>query len=410
MAGGSTQRIVLTGTACTASIAVLLSATLLLPLNGSRAAPTLAEEQRALVNARAQADEAKRRSEMLEQRAAGAAADADQARDHAAVIAAHIQQSEADLRVGEARIALISSMQGVQTRRLIERQAPIARLIAGLQAIARRPPVLTLLQPGSIADAVHLRMVLTGAMPVIAQRTAGLRAELARSRALRKDAETARAALIASRAQLTQRRAELAQLESTRRIASRQFRDTAAIESDRALAMGESARDIIDLMERMEDAGHVRAALFPLPGPTLRPLQPGETVLPTGRMAASSKGVATYRLPVVGEIVAGFGEVSGNGMRSRGLTITTTPGATVISPTAGRIAFAGPFRDYGNIVIIEHGAGWTSLITHMRRLSVSVGETVRQGDPLGITASVKPQITIELRRADRPVDIAALLR
>jgi septal ring factor EnvC (AmiA/AmiB activator) len=46
----------------------------------------------------------------------------------------------------------------------------------------------------------------------------------------------------------------------------------------------------------------------------------------------------------------------------------------------------------------------------MRRLGVAVGETVRQGDPIGVTASVRPQVTIELRREDRPVDIAALMR
>jgi septal ring factor EnvC (AmiA/AmiB activator) len=393
------------------SIAMLSSVGMLLSLSSKgSAASSLAEEQRALLNARAQADDAKHRSETFEQRATGAEAEADRARDRAAAVAARIQQAEADLRAGQARIAIIAAMQATQARRLAERQAPIARLTAGLQAIARRPPVLALLQPGSVADAVHMRIILASAMPVIAQRTAGLRAELARSRALRRDAETARAALLTSRTQLTERRAELAQLEAARRIASRQFRDTAAVESDRALAMGENARDIVDLMQHMENAGTVRATLMTLPGPILRPALPGDAPLPLGQARTSSGGVMTYRLPVVGEIVAGFGEVSDSGVRSRGLTITTAPGATVVAPAGGRIAFAGPFRDYANIVIIDHGAGWTSLITHMRRLSVTVGEMVRQGDPLGITAAARPRVTIELRRADRPVDIAALLR
>lgn len=393
-----------------AAAAVLCAAAILPFDTQGRAAPTLREEQRSLRNAREQAEDAKRRSGMLERRAANAEAEADKARDHAAAVAARIQQAEAELRAGQARIAIIAAMQAAQARRLAERQAPIARLTAGLQSIARRPPVLALLQPGSIADAVHLRMVLASAMPVIARRTVGLRAELARSRALREDAETARRALLTARAQLTQRRAELARLETARRIASRQFRDTAAVEADRALAMGENARDIVDLMKSMEQAGTVRAALLTLPGPTLRPAQPGDAPLPVAPVGTASGGLATYRLPVVGEIVAGFGELSTDGVRSRGLTIVTAPGATVIAPAPGRIAFAGPFRDYANIVIIDHGAGWTSLITHMRRLSVFVGETVRQGDPLGVTASAKPQVTMELRRADRPVDIAALLR
>lgn len=378
--------------------------------DAGRAAPSLADEQRALVNARAQAEEARRRSEGLERRAAGAEAEADRAADRAAALAARIQQAEADLRAGQARIAIVTALQARQAGRLAARQAPIARLMAGLQAIARRPPVLALLQPGSIADAVHMRIVLAGALPVIAERTAGLRAELAKSRALRRDAEVARAALLATRRQLTERRAELARLEATKRLASRQFRDTAAMESDRALAMGEDARDIVDLMRRIEDAGTVRASLMTLPGPSLRPTQPGGTALPAQVAGSRGSGVPAYRLPVVGEIVAGFGEVSESGVRSRGLTIATAPGATVVAPAAGRIAFAGPFRDYGNILIVDHGGGWTTLVTHMRRLSASVGETVRQGDPIGIAAPVRPQVTIELRRGDRPVDVAALLR
>lgn len=375
-----------------------------------RAAPSLVEEQRALLNARAQADEARRRSETLDRRAAGAAAEADRARDRAAAVAARIQQAEADLRAGQARIAIVAALQARQARRLAERQAPIARLVAGLQAITRRPPVLALLQPGSIADAVHMRIMLSSALPIIAERTAGLRAELAKSRALRRDAELARGALLAIRGQLTERRAELARLEASRRIASRAFRDSAAMEADRALAMGENARDIVDLMQRIEDAGTVRAALMTLPGPMLRPPQPGEAPLPSQQSTAAGGAMPAYRLPVVGDIVSGLGELSDNGVRSRGLTIATAPGAAVIAPAAGRIAYAGPFRDYANIVIIDHGAGWTSLVTQMRRLSVGVGETVRQGDPIGIAGPVKPQITVELRRGDRPVDVAALLR
>ncbi|MET0137598.1 MAG: hypothetical protein ABW192_04360, partial [Sphingobium sp.] len=157
--------------------AALLSATIaLIPFPApSHAASSLAEEQRALLNARAQAEDARRSSEALDRSAAGAAQDADRARDRAAAVAARIQQSEAELRAGQARIAIIAALQRTQARRLAERQQPIVRLTAGLQDLARRPPVLALLQPGSITDAVHMRMVLAGAMPVIARQTAGLR-------------------------------------------------------------------------------------------------------------------------------------------------------------------------------------------------------------------------------------------
>lgn len=392
---------------------LVAGAMLLLPGPADRAgsaAPSLAEEQQALLRARAQAEEARRRSEAFERRAATSEAEADRARDRAAAVAARIQLAEADLRAAQARIAILAAEQRAQARRLAERQEPIAGLVAGLQDMARRPPILALLQPGTITDMVHMRMVLAQVLPVIAERTAGLREELARSQALRSDAELARASLERSRDELAARRAELARLEASKRLASRQFRDTAAIETDRAIAIGEDARDIVDLMKRMEDASAVRAELISLPGPELRPARPGDTALPQAQAPSGPGGVPAYRLPVVGDIVTGFGELSGSGIRSRGLTIATDPAATVVAPAGGRIVFAGPFRDYGNIVIIDHGGGWTSLVTHMRRLNVSVGETVRQADPIGITATSRSAVTIELRREDRPVDIAALLR
>ena len=69
------------------------------------------------------------------------------------------------------------------------------RLLAALQSVSRRPPVLALIQPGSLRDAVHVRAVLASTLPVIEQRTAGLRADLARSRQLRAMAEQAARAM-----------------------------------------------------------------------------------------------------------------------------------------------------------------------------------------------------------------------
>lgn len=371
---------------------------------------SLAEQRAALVRAKTQAEEARKRSEGLEARSRAAASAADRTRDEIAALAARIQQSEADLRAGEARVGIIAALQREQARRLALRQKPIVRLTAALQQIARRSPVLTLVEPGSVSDAVHRRIVLARVMPVILANTRGLRAEIAKSADLRESAEAARAALAKSRDSLAYQQRTLANLEQRQRIASRELRDSAGLETERALAMGEEARDIGELMERIEDAGVIRDALMRLPGPAPRPAIPGNVALPDDAAAAASTAPPAYRLPVVGDVVTGFGEVSESGVRARGLTIATSPAATVVAPAAGRIAFAGQFRGYGRIVIIEHGGGWTSLIANLDRLTAQIGDQVRQGDPLGAAGAGKPRLIVELRRQDRPIDIAALLR
>ena len=373
------------------------------------AGTTLAQEQAALKAARRQSDEARDRSARLEQQASAARDDAEQARRRAAATAARIQQAEADIQAAQARIAIIARMQRAQAARLAARQEPVVRLTAALQMMARRPLALALVQPGSVTDAVHMRAVLGQILPVIQQRTAGLRAELARSRALRATAQQAASALTQAQADRRERQAALAALEAQKRVAARDYRANAGLESERALALGERARDIVDLMDRLEEAGDLRERLAALPGPLLRPARPDQTGTPAPETARAAGGPPPYRLPVIGQLVTGMGEVNDGGVRSRGLSLVTQPGAQTVAPTAGRIAFAGPYRGYGQILIIDHGQGWTTLITGLHRVTAQVGDTVRQGDPVGITGQGRPTVTIELRRNGRPVDIVPLV-
>jgi septal ring factor EnvC (AmiA/AmiB activator) len=275
--------------------------------------------------------------------------------------------------------------------------------------MARRPLALALIQPGSVTDAVHMRAVLSSILPIIRERTAGLRAELAQSRKLRATAQQAADALSDSRVELAARQRDLRALETQKRVAARDLRSGSALEQDRALALGERARDIVDLMDRLEEAGDLREQLAALPGPMLRPARPDAVAAPPAPISRRAAGPPPYRLPVVGQLVTGMGEISDGGVRTRGLTVATQAGAQVVAPTAGRIAFAGPYRGYGQIVIIDHGQGWTTLITGLHRLSAIVGDTARQGDPIGVAGPGRPSITIELRRNGRPIDIVPLV-
>lgn len=386
---------------------------LLVPLGlgvaATASAQTLRDEQQALLEAKKQAADARARSKRLEVEAKTARQEAERARRREAALAASIQAAEADIQAAQARIAIIARMQRAQSARLAERQEPIVRLTAALQMLARRPPATALVQPGSLTDIVHLRAVLAGVLPVIRARTAALRAELERSRQLRADADQANASLGASRQALDNQRSQLLQLEARKRAAATGLASRSNLEADRAVALGEKARDIVDLMDELRVAADVREHLAELPGPLLRPARPGDMALPQAQARLARSAPPAYRMPVMGEVVTGMGELSESGVRARGLTLATQPLAQAVAPTRGRIVFAGPYRGYGNIVIIDHGNDWTTLISHLHRLSVEVGDIVRQGDPIGSAGRDRPQVTVELRRNGRPVNIAALV-
>jgi septal ring factor EnvC (AmiA/AmiB activator) len=68
------------------------------------------------------------------------------------------------------------------------------------------------------------------------------------------------------------------------------------------------------------------------------------------------------------------------------------------------VAFAGPYRGYGRIVIIEHAGGWTSLVTGLARTEIAVGTVLVGGAPIGIAGQVNPQVSLELRSEGEPVN------
>ena len=90
--------------------------------------------------------------------------------------------------------------------------------------------------------------------------------------------------------------------------------------------------------------------------------------------------------------------------KRQGLTLGPRPGAQVVAPGGGRVAFAGPFRGFGRIIIIEHDGEWTTLVTGLSRLDARVGETLVAGSPIGLGPNENPLVTIELRRGSDTVN------
>jgi septal ring factor EnvC (AmiA/AmiB activator) len=346
-------------------------------------------------------------------RAAYLAREAEAARDtaartarEAAALAARVQQAEAGIVAAEARIALTTRERATLREQLGREQQPVAHLTAALQQFARRPLALAVLRPGSVKNVVYLRAILDSTVPEVRSRTAGLRGRLERSRQLHEQSLAAADSLRGEERRLVQRQQELAALEARHRLISREASGTAGREAERALALAEEARDLDALVTELDRAGDLRARLAALSGPLLRPARPEASraaVEPPRPEPSATAPPVPYMLPVTGRMVAGYGARQGTS-ESTGLTLAPRPGAQVVAPAAGRVAFAGPYRGYGRIVIIEHANGWTSLVTGLGRTAVAVGETLVAGAPLGNAAQAEPRITLELRSGGEPVN------
>jgi septal ring factor EnvC (AmiA/AmiB activator) len=141
---------------------------------------------------------------------------------------------------------------------------------------------------------------------------------------------------------------------------------------DVALSRGEAGDQLSAEKQRSRSTARIAAEIAALEAPPARPFA-GEGPAPAA---------IRYRLPVAAPVVEGFGAVSENGIRARGITLAARRGADLSAPADGTILFAGPYRSQDGIIILDHGDGWKSLILNAST-ELAKGAKVRAGDPLG---------------------------
>lgn len=367
------------------------------------------ETRVALIAAQRAADAAAAQSRRLEAQAENARTEEERARLNLAGLAARLQAAEAQAGLTEARLHLIAKERQQASQQLAAERGPLVQLTAGLQRLALRPAALAALQPGSAQEAVYLRAVLSQAAPAITEKTAGLRQQLRRSQVLAERQRQDLAALQRSKAELATRRAQLQATATRYRERHARASLAAQQEAQRAAELALQTRDLGELVERFDQMAALRSELAALPGPMLRPdLAKSGASLPQAAAlpirAPHVQSSFALRLPVIGQLTGGFGDIDDNGMKRTGLTLNPRANALAVAPASGRVAFAGSYQGFGQVVILEHPGGWTSLVTGLSSLKIEVGEEVESGTPLGNAARERPEITFELRQNGKPVD------
>jgi len=355
------------------------------------------KQQQALRDAKVRALAAERRSELLRQEASNAESTADRLVAQRAVLGAEISAAEAQIDAATARIAIIARSQQAQRSKLGVESKPILRLNAALQQMTGKPTALMMMQPGAREDYIRLRAVMATVQPDIIRRTQILRQQLAGQAELRAQEMVALKSLADARSKLRSRQASLVRLEVDTRGESGALSANAAAEFEQAIAQGERARAIVGQITTQRIGSERAAMLAALDGPMLR----RDNVFPNADMPRGA-----FLMPARGKLVSGFNELTATGYRERGVRLSVSQPTRVVAPAAGTISFAGPYRSYGQIVIIEHGRGWNSLITHLDSLSVRKGQKVQQA---GVLGNASTEIGVELRKNGRVIDIAALL-
>ncbi|HZB37285.1 MAG TPA: peptidoglycan DD-metalloendopeptidase family protein [Beijerinckiaceae bacterium] len=393
--------------------------------------------------AEAAAEKAKREAELKGAEAAiAAAAEAqrrlerevaelkvDRARLATALVEGTRRIRDTEERIGalERRIDAAVGSESAIRRSLEARRGLLVEVLAALQRMGRRPPPAVLVRPEDILAAVRSTMLLGAVLPELRAETEALAGDLTELIRLRKALAADRQALEAELAELSRAQTRMAALMEARQARMAEAERSAGSERARAAEFGREAQTLKELIERMERevAAAQRAAEEARKAAEAQARETRERFAAAAfrdpaRLApkipfAEARGLLP--VPVGGNTVRGYGDADGLGGTARGISISTRPGALVASPADGWVAYAGAFRSFGRLLIINAGGGYYLLLAGMDQIRVDVGQFVLAGEPvatMGDTSSLAvgtgtlesdgPVLYVEFRKDGGSID------
>jgi len=305
------------------------------------------------------------------------------------------------------RLESLLSSEAAIRRSLEARRGVIVEVLAALQRMGRRPPPAVLARPDDILAAVRTSMLLGAVVPELRVETRALVADLEELVALRSAIAEDREALAQELATLDSERRRLSALIEARQERLRAARADAADEGARITTLAARADTLEELITRMEReiaaareaAEAARASDQRLRDETQARFAAAAALDPARLAPQIPFSQAQGRLPrpVGGKVFRGFSEPDDLGGEMKGVAISTRSGEIVTSPADGWIAYAGPYRSFERLLIINAGDDYHVMIAGMERITVDVGQFVLAGEPvamMGSQALVSPAMGI----------------
>lgn len=310
-------------------------------------------------------------------------------------LAAEAQARESEIAALGPDIARLEAERDDAKSQLAARMDGLMRSLGALERLERRPPAALLARPGDAIDRARSATLLGAIVPRLSADAQELKRRLAAIDVIETDLLARRAAIEAARADLAKARRDLDRTLARRALERDRLNRALEGERQRLDALGRKARDLAGLIAALEAEARNRdkaAAEDDAPDPP--------------KISAEALAAVADRLPARGRIVQAFGGGDGAGGRADGLTIQAAPGAQVTTPTPGRVAFAGPFKGYGQLLIVAAPGGYHVLLAGLTRIYADPGQDLKSGEPVGELGEGKDgaRLYVEVRRRGKPID------
>jgi septal ring factor EnvC (AmiA/AmiB activator) len=356
----------------------------------------------------------------------------DRAKFEAALIdtTRKVYDEEGRISDAERRIQDLAKREDDTKRSLQGRRAIVTDVLAALQRMGRKPPPALLVEPDDVLKAIRTSMLLGTLLPGMRAQTEALVADLTELSRTRKAIEAERHAMNDDLASLGAERQRLGALVEARQAALGQAESAMASERDKAMRMAQQAGSLKDLISHMETQGGIAgqaanaarqsdeklAAMMPngLGQPGAAPPKDPARLAPSVAFA-STKG--QLERPVSGSVLRHFGETDGLGGTEKGDLVGTRQNAIVAAPADGWVAYAGPYRSFGKLLILNAGGGYYIVLAGMDRINVDLGQFVLAGEPIAVMGdgstktaaavalgATQPVLYVEFRKDGATID------
>jgi len=340
--------------------------------------------------------------------------------------AARVRAVEARLAATELRLERLDQEERAIRRSLEARQGVIAEVLAALQRIGRRPPPAVMVRPQDALVSVRTAMMLGAVLPEMRGEAEGLIVDLGELTRLRRDIASDRDQQRRDLAALADEQQRASLLVEERQKKQAEVEKALDAERVRAAALARQVDNLKDLIARAERSldtasraartATARPGEEKLAGDSAAKLAVLQDPGRIGPAIAFSSARGLLPLPANGVRIREFGSPDNVGGTEKGLSIATRAGAQVTAPCDGWVIYAGPFRSYGQLLILNAGGGYHVLIAGMERISVDLGQFVLTGEPVATMGSGPPAATsltpgssqpvlyVEFRKDGSPVD------
>ena len=329
--------------------------------------------------------------------------------------AARLRDAESKIAGTETRLKPLDDNESALRKSLDGRRATIAEVLAALQRMGRRPPPALIASPEDALQAVRSAMVLGAVLPDMRNEVQALASDLTQLLDLRKKIAAERERLTKEVVSLDGERTRMAALVDARQKQIAEREQALAAERAHAGELAKQAGDLTDLianLERVLDPA-TRADREKTTRSSLSALHDPGRLAPAIAFASLRGKVP---MPVNGIKIRDYGVPDPSGSTERGVSFATRAGAQVTAPIDGWVVYAGPFRSYGQLLILNAGGGYHVLLAGMERISVDIGQFVLTGEPVAAmgngshvaailaTGSSQPVLYVEIRKDGTPVD------